>query len=102
MVPDSFSHLVWALIALNSRVLQKLGNVMARVRSVGYCAHSQIIWSASLMSALGQKQTYAAHKPMSALPPTATAKADMTVCGCLLYPQKRTCAVQTGMSALGQ
>src|SRR5262245_36794095 len=31
------------------------------------------------MSALGQKQTYAAHKLMSALPPIATAKADM--CG---------------------
>src|SRR5262245_41351726 len=33
------------------------------------------------MSALGQKQTYAAHKLMSALPPIATAKADM--CGAL-------------------
>jgi hypothetical protein len=33
---------------------------------------------------LGQKQTYAAQKPMSAL------------------PRKRTCAVQLGMSALGQ
>jgi hypothetical protein len=29
------------------------------------------------MSALGQKQTYAPHYPMSALPPIATAKADM-------------------------
>jgi hypothetical protein len=29
------------------------------------------------MSALGQKQTYATHQPMSALPPKATAKADM-------------------------
>jgi hypothetical protein len=29
------------------------------------------------MSALGQKQTYAVHQPMSALPPIATAKADM-------------------------
>jgi hypothetical protein len=29
------------------------------------------------MSALGQKPTYALQKPMSALPPTATAKADM-------------------------
>jgi hypothetical protein len=28
------------------------------------------------MSALGQKQTYAVHKPMSALPLTTTAKAD--------------------------
>src|SRR5262249_37725176 len=31
----------------------------------------------SLMSALGQKQTYTAHKLMSALPRIATAKADM-------------------------
>jgi hypothetical protein len=31
----------------------------------------------SRMSALGQKQTYAPQKAMSALPPTATAKADM-------------------------
>jgi hypothetical protein len=29
------------------------------------------------MSALGQKQTCAMHQPMSALPPRATAKADM-------------------------
>jgi hypothetical protein len=29
------------------------------------------------MSALGHKRTYAVHKPMSALPPIATAKADM-------------------------
>ena len=28
------------------------------------------------MSALGQKQTFALHQPMSALLPTATAKAD--------------------------
>jgi len=28
------------------------------------------------MSALGQKRTFAVHKPMSALPPIATAKAD--------------------------
>ena len=39
---------------------------------------------ASRMSALGQKQTFAAQKGMSAL------------------PQKRTCAVQLGMSALCQ
>jgi len=31
-----------------------------------------------LMSALGQKQTCAVHQPMSALPPIATAKADIT------------------------
>src|SRR5215467_14531341 len=54
------------------------------------------------MSALGQKQTYAAHKVMSALPPRATAKADSRIKPCLLCPRKRTCAVQLGMSALGQ
>jgi len=32
---------------------------------------------AVVMSALGQKQTFAVHQPMSALPPIATAKADM-------------------------
>ena len=36
------------------------------------------------MSALGQKQTFAAQSP------------------CPLYPRKRTCAVQIGMSAMGQ
>ena len=54
------------------------------------------------MSALGQKQTYAVHQPMSALPPIATAKADFRKQSCLLYPQKRTCAVHYPMSALGQ
>jgi hypothetical protein len=54
------------------------------------------------MSLLGHKQTYAVHQPMSALPPIATAKADMPQWSCLLYPRKRTCAAQTVMSALGQ
>ena len=54
------------------------------------------------MSALGQKQTYAVHKGMSALPPTATEKADRRKAPCLLYPQERTCALQLGMSAKGQ
>ena len=40
------------------------------------------------MSALGQKQTYAVHQPMSALPPKATAKADFRTRSCLLYPRK--------------
>src|SRR5262249_19617155 len=40
--------------------------------------------SKPLMSALGQKQTYAAHKGMSALPPIATAKADFRKRSCLL------------------
>src|SRR5262249_29797980 len=54
------------------------------------------------MSALGHKQTYAVQNGMSALPPIATANADFRKRSCLLYPQKRTCAVQLGMSALGQ
>src|SRR5262245_20189161 len=54
------------------------------------------------MSALGQKQTYAVQKSMSALHPIATEKADMREWSCLLYPQERTCAVQLAMSAMGQ
>jgi hypothetical protein len=54
------------------------------------------------MSALGQKQTYAPQKRMSALPPIATPKADFRKRPCLLYPQKRTWALHAGMSALGQ
>jgi hypothetical protein len=53
----------------------------------------------SPMSALGQKQTCAAHKLMSALVPKATAKADFRTRPCLLYTQYRTCAVQLVMSA---
>ena len=53
------------------------------------------------MSALGQKQTFAVHKRMSALPPIATAKANFRKGPCLLYPQKRTCAVHQLRSALG-
>src|SRR5262249_10046538 len=49
-----------------------------------------------------QKQTYALQKAMSASPPIATAKADIRNRSCPLYPRKRTCAVQGGMSALGQ
>src|SRR5499427_3686509 len=55
-----------------------------------------------LMSVLGHKRTYAVQKVMSALPRIATAKADSRKRSCLLYSQKRTCAVQTPMSALGQ
>jgi hypothetical protein len=54
------------------------------------------------MSALGQKQTFAVHQPMSALPPIATAKAKFRKTSCLLYSRKRTCAVQLAMSALGE
>ena len=41
-------------------------------------------------------------KRCPALPPIATAKADFRTRSCPLYPLKRTCAVQLGMSALGQ
>jgi hypothetical protein len=54
------------------------------------------------MSALGQKQTYALQRAMSALPLIATAKADFRKRSCLLYPRKQTCAVRPAMSALGQ
>ena len=54
------------------------------------------------MSALGHKQTDAAHKLMSALPLIATAKADFGKPSCLLYPQERTCAVHSQTSAKGQ
>src|SRR5262252_2411276 len=48
------------------------------------------------MSALGHKRTYALQEAMSALPPIATAKADLHKRSCPLYPRKRTCAVQLG------
>ncbi len=54
------------------------------------------------MSALGHKQTRAAQRAMSAVPPIATAKADARKKACRLYPRKQACAVQLGMSALGQ
>src|SRR5262245_53105927 len=54
------------------------------------------------MAALGDKQTYAVQKVMSASPPIATANANFRKGPCPLYPQKRTCAVQLRMSALGQ
>jgi hypothetical protein len=44
------------------------------------------------MSALGQKQTFAPQKAMSALPPIATAKAYFRTRSCLLYPRKRMCS----------
>src|SRR5262245_31299875 len=52
------------------------------------------------MSALVQKQTCAPHNVTSAITPIATEKADFRKRSCPLYPQKRTCAVQLGMSAM--
>src|SRR5262249_30300546 len=54
------------------------------------------------MSALGQKQAYEAQKGVCALAPRATAKAKFCKSACPLCRRKRTCAVQLGMSALGQ
>jgi hypothetical protein len=54
------------------------------------------------MSALGQKRTYAVQNAMSVLRRIATAKAELPQKSCPLYPQKRTCAVQSVVSALGQ
>ena len=53
------------------------------------------------MSALGQKWTFASQKVVSALPCIATMKAYSRKRSGLLYPRKRTCAVQLAMSALG-
>jgi PAS domain S-box-containing protein len=47
-----------------------------------------------MMSALGQKLTYAVQNAMSALASIATAKADIRKRSRPLYPRKRTCAVQ--------
>ena len=61
-----------------------LDAAIAREMGFGISLHGSN--SELLMSALGQKQTYAAHKVMSALPPIATAKADFRTRSCLLYP----------------
>jgi len=60
---------------------------------------SHRLLSDRLMSALGQKQTYAVQNGMSALPPIATANADFSKRSCPLYPRKRTFAVHHPMSA---
>ena len=46
------------------------------------------------MSALGHKPTYAPQQAMSAVSPIAPAKADTRKRSCLLYSQKRTCALR--------
>src|SRR5262245_61235093 len=52
-------------------------------------AHRTGPGATALMSALGQKQTFALHQPMSALPPITTANADFPQKSCPLYPRKR-------------
>src|SRR5262245_14341664 len=60
------------------------------------------------MSALGQKQTWAAQKAMSDLPPIATAKAKFRKRPCLLYPESglrkiwRDCAAADELSPVLQ
>ena len=75
-----------------------------RMRQCRCPPHDRLrLGSARSSSGLQQrKQTCALQKPMSALPPIATAKADSHKRSCPLYPQERTCAVQKLMSAKGQ
>jgi hypothetical protein len=51
--------------------------------------------AARLAAALGQKQTYALQQAMSA-------ESGFSQTAMSALPRKRTCAVQLGMSALGQ
>jgi hypothetical protein len=53
------------------------------------------------MSAMGHKRTFALQKPMSALPPIATAKADIGKPSCPLYPRKRTFAAAVSQKSHG-
>src|SRR5262249_5975794 len=57
---------------------------------IEFMVRSRACLSKPSMSALGQKQTFALHQPMSAFPPIATVKADISKRSCLLYPRKRT------------
>src|SRR5262245_4049290 len=82
-----------AAISLRLRTTHGIGSSHHRKRGLA---------RKTTMCALGQKQTYAVQQPMSALPPIATAKADIRKRSCPLYPRKRTCAMQLRMSALGQ
>src|SRR5215467_8894262 len=52
------------------------------------------------MSALGQKQTYALQKAMSALTPVATAKAYSRKRSCPLYPRKRIALQESHVTQL--
>src|SRR5262249_39947229 len=77
---------------IHASVAYKYGNYSRDLRSAEW-GPAVILRSNNAqdrMSALGHKQTYAAQKGMSALPPIATAKADSGKQSCLLYPQKRT------------
>jgi len=58
-------------------------------------------WKRLSMSALGQKQTYAAQQVMSSLPPNSDRESGIPH-KMMSYPRKQTCAVQYRMSAKGQ
>src|SRR5215467_14663602 len=57
--------------------LMKSRRLIAYPEDKQWYRQTLVPWKGSRMSALGHKQTYAVHKCMSALPPIATAKADI-------------------------
>jgi hypothetical protein len=85
------------MLIFDIAVVQTIKPSLEHPNSREYCDRSY-----QPMSALGQNRTFALQYVMSALAPTATAKADIRKRPCPLYPRKRTCAVQLRMSALGQ
>src|SRR5262245_36054678 len=76
--------------------------ILVRQRVLSKMDGSPTLGDRTAMSALGQKQTCAAHKLMSALPPIATAKANFRKRSRPLYPRKRTCATLIGNRLLGK
>jgi hypothetical protein len=83
----------FAALALRVHLAKRLNGLSVTVA---------LCWSqVNVVSASGHKQTYAVQKAMSAFPPIATAKADIRKTPCLLYPWKRTFAVQWRTSAKG-
>src|SRR5215467_2213606 len=65
------SHAIGPSYLLLTKATKKWG------RSLDTSQNIDLLGLAPPMSAMGQKQTFALHQPMSALPPIATAKADM-------------------------
>ena len=64
--------------------MTSVSNVTLRISEENL--HNAAGRGAAGMSALGQKQTYAVQQRMSALPPIATAKADIRKRSCLPSP----------------
>jgi hypothetical protein len=82
----------WLTSLLNRIAFFVIPVVLALIPVIGF-ALTSFRWlpnglrhGSDMMSALGQKQTYAPQKAMSALPSIATAKADSRTRSCLLYP----------------